>query len=246
MKPELYCLCYKRNINLLSLYNQKNLMVGSISYDTLLRSKLRQSGFLFDDIGNNISDLNSVFGSLTGLYWVWKNTNHEFLGTHTYRLFWNFGSDYNFEPNTLYVPEYFQLDQNILDQYAYCHGYQNFEVLSDLINKNKTLIKYELTNCITTDTNFFPFNMFIAENKIFNAICTILFEILFEMYENHKNYVLYQNGVLRFRTFDFFAERVLHIIFHNINYFFPYIKLKQLPIINIEHNKIKEEDRFKI
>ncbi len=44
-----------------------------------------------DDTGDNISIYKDTFDGLgTGLYWVWKNTNHEYTGLCTYRGYLSF------------------------------------------------------------------------------------------------------------------------------------------------------------
>ncbi|MCF6333904.1 MAG: DUF4422 domain-containing protein [Draconibacterium sp.] len=40
-----------------------------------------------DDTGGNISERNQYYSELTGIYWVWKNTRHEIVGTCHYRRF---------------------------------------------------------------------------------------------------------------------------------------------------------------
>ena len=45
-------------------------------------------GYLGDDTGEHISDLNCYYGELTGLYWLWQNLNYEGnLGVCHYRRF---------------------------------------------------------------------------------------------------------------------------------------------------------------
>ena len=44
-------------------------------------------GFTGDDTGDNISDKNRYFSELSGIYWVWKNTHSEIVGTCHYRRY---------------------------------------------------------------------------------------------------------------------------------------------------------------
>lgn len=45
------------------------------------------SSYTGDDTGENISAKNLYYSELTGIYWVWKNTNHEITGSCHYRRF---------------------------------------------------------------------------------------------------------------------------------------------------------------
>ena len=45
-------------------------------------------GYLGDNTGENISDLNGYYGELTGVYWVWKNDQEsDYIGICHYRRF---------------------------------------------------------------------------------------------------------------------------------------------------------------
>lgn len=44
-------------------------------------------GFTGDDTGDHISSRNSFYSELTGLYWVWKNTRSEIVGSCHYRRY---------------------------------------------------------------------------------------------------------------------------------------------------------------
>jgi hypothetical protein len=46
-----------------------------------------QLGYLTDDTGDHLSDKNSIYSELSGLYWVWKNTSQPVTGTCHYRRF---------------------------------------------------------------------------------------------------------------------------------------------------------------
>jgi hypothetical protein len=57
------------------------LMCGGVSIEGM-------KGFLSDDVGDQISSKNAQYSELSGLYWVWKNTNHDVIGTCHYRRFY--------------------------------------------------------------------------------------------------------------------------------------------------------------
>lgn len=50
-------------------------------------------GFTGDDTGDNISNKNNYYSELTGLYWVWKNTNSKIVGSCHYRRYFTFGNE---------------------------------------------------------------------------------------------------------------------------------------------------------
>jgi hypothetical protein len=249
MNINLYCNCHKNKINKRTEYQQKNLMLGSKNYDISLKEKLPYLGFLFDDTGDNISHLNQYFGQLTGLYWVWKNTEEEIIGTNTYRLFWGDYFLYNkFKKNTLYIPSPINVNNafsgidlitsNIYDHYSYCHGDLGWDCLKELSNQNKIPISIKMIEKLNTQHFLYPFNMFLSERNTFNKLCDILFDILFQIYDNYNHkfeeYVSYSGQT---RILDFLSERILHIIYTNKDHFFSNIDIETISLIEFNHDE---------
>jgi hypothetical protein len=222
-------------------------MLGSILYENKLKSLLFQKGFIFDDTGDNISHLNSWFGQLTGLYWTWKNAKEEIIGTNTYRLYWG---DYflqnEFKSNTLYIPQSVNINDcfsdkkegsNLYHHYSYCHGENGLNFLFDMSLENKIPIKPWMIEDLKNQYLLYPFNMFISEKKIFDKVCDILFDIIFQYYSIYKDYfygIVEERG--QNRVLDFLSERILHIIYYNKDYFIPNINIENVPIICLTHD----------
>jgi hypothetical protein len=82
MDSKIFVIYYKRGTVIKSDELYQPLMCGGASIGGL-------ENFLTDNVGEQISSKNSRFSELSGLYWVWKNTNHEVIGTCHYRRFYS-------------------------------------------------------------------------------------------------------------------------------------------------------------
>ncbi len=65
------------------------------------------NGLTGDDTGDNISEKNKYYSELTGIYWVWKNTQSDIVGTCHYRRYFT----------NVHEPLYYRLKRIIL---LYC------------------------------------------------------------------------------------------------------------------------------
>jgi len=241
----LYCLCYKHKHNKLPLLNQSDIMCGAAKYDTEYKNIIKES-YILDDTLINISDLNHIFGQLTGLYWVWKNTNHDYVGTNTYRLIWNKLqlTNIQLQENTIYTPTPFNININsynpchmsIYDQFAFYHGKEIWSLLYGLTHTADINLDTSMIDNLKNETHLYLFNMFIAEKKLFDKICELLFDILFTFYNTYKNFIdlLIEQ---KKRILDFLGERILHILFTNKSYYFGNhvnIQTLNLTMFNLE------------
>jgi len=71
-------------------YRPKNLISAGKNYIPVWAGKNNKpevSGFIGDDTGDNISEKNKYYSELTGIYWVWKNTHSEYVGSCHYRRY---------------------------------------------------------------------------------------------------------------------------------------------------------------
>jgi hypothetical protein len=221
-------------------YQQKQytLMCGSALMPLEVKNIGIDKGYLTDDTFDNISYLNNLLGDLTGLYWVWKNTNHEFVGVNQYCRFYddNEISNLKLDENTLYVSNFKNFGNiSVWEQYKYWHTDLGIKMLYKSINSKKISITENMANQLYFYNKLSTCNSFFSHNSIFNNLCEIIFNILFELYEGSKYTIEHiQENMHRQRPNDkrllaFLNERILNIVYHNIQYFLG-DKVKIFPI----------------
>lgn len=144
---------------------------------------------MYDDVGNSIADKNSVLAEMTGAYWVWKNIeNVSYKGLCHYRRHFIISKS-----------EIEALAQNGVDVILTIPRYVPFGVgnmfLAETPVKEQVLesMYQAVHECAPEDEKFFreylsacfyyPNNMVIARNDIYNAYCEWVFGILFRMFE---------------------------------------------------------------
>lgn len=81
MNTEIYIISHKE-FEKPKLEGYKSLLVGSIFHPDI-----KEKFDYCDDAGDNISFKNKSFCELTGLYWIWKNSNADIIGLCHYRRY---------------------------------------------------------------------------------------------------------------------------------------------------------------
>ena len=200
-------------------------------------------GYLRDDTGDNISTKNPNFCELTGLYWIWKNTEDEYKGLVHYRRFFgksnlskDFKDVYTYDELVemlshcdMVVPyiEYFK--ENAKDEILMqCCTTGIFDELSNVLAElyPDYLVTY---NEYFSQKKSILFNMLFCRNTIFDAYCEWLFDILFEL---ERRVDLSSLDDYQKRLFGFLSERLLNVwILKNS------ISTKNCSIINSDNNK---------
>lgn len=202
-------------------------MCGADSFDPAYRADLASRGFVFDNDGDHISNLNRFLGDLTGLYWVWKNTQDSPVGTNQYRRMWD-SNDVNqieFDPNTLYILQRIDFDESAYDQYVRHHGQYGMDFLFSAVDSGLVGLPhvYDLKTLRYLHCN----NMFFGDRRVFDTVCQRLFDIVLKLYKKiaHQLPSAPPNQI---RTIAFLAERILTVMFVNPAYYFGDIKVKEL------------------
>lgn len=153
-------------------------------------------GYERDDVGDNISEKNSYFGTQTGLYWAWKNLDCEYIGLVHYRRFFvgNHPVKNNMTGSVIthdeikpmlgkykvFVPKkrrYFI--ETLYSHYAHTHDESHFKIVNRVIRKDcpEYLPAYEK---VLKRRWGYMFNMMILQKDLIDDYCSWLFHILFK------------------------------------------------------------------
>jgi len=199
-------------------------------------------GYLGDDTGDHISQLNPYINESTALYWMWKNAKCEYIGLSHYRRYFlknsiqsgenlidketvkeileNYdiilGREYSFYPHT--VGESVEHDTN---KELYHKAYDIVRLL--IVERQPEYV--EAFDYVMSGYIFFPCNMFITRKKIMDRYCAWLFSFLLDAVQrlDVRGYSSYDQ-----RMIGFFAERMLTVWL-----MCQELKIKEMPIIKI-------------
>ena len=201
-------------------------------------------GYLRDDTGENISNKNLSYCELTGIYWIWKNSREDIVGiTHYRRHFFK-----NLLTNDLkkvlkkedfvnilnkyemIVPQkYIMKKYTVRQEYEKGHYKKDLDNVEDIIEKIYPDYINAFENVMNSH-NYYQWNMFITNKKIFDEYAEWLFNILFEL-EKITDISSYDN--YNKRIYGFLAERLFNVWIKKNN-----IKVKEIPVVRIDENKI--------
>ena len=194
---------------------------------------------LSDDKGINISRKNSSFCELTGLYWIWKNTNDKYVGICHYRRY--FCRNPLFRKRSVItqadiercltnydvvVPgKVWFLGRSSRNQYKRYHNIDDWTKMTDIIRKKYPDYEQDI-EWFEMEKSGYCYNMFIADRDLFDKYCTWLFDVLFEL---EKNVNTEGYGIYNRRIYGFLSERMLNIWIHHNK-----LRTRELPVYNTE------------
>lgn len=197
-----------------------------------------------DSSGNNIADLNSSFCELTAIYWIWKNTQDEFIGLSHYRRYFSSNSD-ALKVNGKNIASSAELgdllkDTDILiskprnyyitsikNHYVHAHHQSDYTKLRDEISLQHPAYLADFDH-VMGGTKISLYNMFVCKKSLIDEYFAWLFPILFALEKKipYQDYDAYQK-----RVFGFMAERLFNVWLHHQR---DRLKIKYLPVVNID------------
>lgn len=170
-------------------------------------------GFCSDDSGDNISSKNPNYCELTGLYWMWKESDADIIGLCHYRRYLKSDKGKLIEKEE--IIEYLNENDIILPKKSelikgsYWETYKDHYLL-DALKITQEVIKNESPDYLETFENmlnqgkFANYNMFIAKKELINNYCEWVFPIL-ESVESRINVDEYP------RVFGLISEAIFNV-----------------------------------
>ena len=215
-----------------------------------IASGLKNEDFYQDNSGANISEKNSSFCELTGLYWAWKNgvfENNEYVGLVHYRRYFA-GKALDLkkkqiasESELLTILEKYDVIlprkrnyfiESIYSHYQHAHHIEDLDLTRDVIIELQS--EYlESFDAVMQGRKLHLYNMFVMSSEKASEYCHWLFSILFEL-EQRIDITQYDN--YQKRVFGFIAERLFNvwILYNQLN-------VKYLSVVNLDgENLVKK------
>lgn len=198
--------------------------------------------YLNEHTGENIAYLNDRINECTALYWIWKNTESEYVGLNHYRrYFYNnrvkhsenylsietvseiFETDYD-----IILPELIVLSRTLLDNIAAVVGEklrdQGLEIVKNFIERihpdYMDAFEYVMNGHL-----LYMCNMFVTHRRVLNQYCEWLFSFLIDAAELLDVSSCNTQGK---RTMGYFAETLwtVWLMKHDL-------KIYELPIVRV-------------
>lgn len=206
-----------------------------------------------DNEGENISDKNPSYCELTGLYWLWKNANDEYIGiSHYRRYFSKYPTRGRMYLATIIKGEVAPVSLKKLDEIMQTtdwilsepeqggegnvkQQFKNFHNANDLAITRQVISEFSpkvlsAFDQVMQQSQISFYNMFYTSKSEMDAYCEWLFKILFEVEKRTDiaNYDQYQQ-----RLYGFLSERLLNV----------WIKYRQVSVTYLAEYQTDELDR---
>lgn len=223
---------------------------GYIPFLVGSNSNVGEEFYLKDNTGDNISYKNSNYCELTGIYWIWKNSNEDIVGLEHYRRFlvhsWNISRGISFLDDKtikfvlakydLILPVKIHFNKSLLEYYGEHHHLKDLLICKEIISEHfpDYVNSFDI---IMSKNTMHPLNMFISNKKVINPYFEWIFKI-FELLEDRIDISEYDN--YQSRVYGFLSERLFNVWIHKNN-----LKVKCYPFVNVEANEYRNTIDFK-
>ena len=204
------------------------LQVGAAGKETI-------AGFTRDDAGAEISEKNATFCELTGLYWAWRNLRADAVGLVHYRRHFKgaqgvvLGDELArlLEDHEVILPRRRNyLIETTYSQYAHAHHAEDLDVTRQIMTERHPDYVESFDRTMES-TKGHRFNMFVMRRPQFDAYCSWLFDVLFEL---ERRLDISSYSPYDARVFGFVGERLLDV-WLDVQ---TDVRVTELPVLHLE------------
>lgn len=174
-------------------------------------------GYLGDDTGQQISDQNAYYSELTGVYWLWRNLPHiDVIGVCHYRRYFIAEDQHLYTKADIkrlltnydmIVTKKLELRMPYYDGFSITHDQKDL-IATEHVVAEKYPDYAPLFHRMVHDKYTYFANMMICPKMIYDAYCSWLFDILFEV-QHRIDTTGYDH--YRKRVFGFLSEFLLTV-----------------------------------
>lgn len=201
-------------------------------------------GFQGDDSGENISKKNPYYCELTGLYWMWKNIDSDYVGLVHYRRYLGStrgGKDpYSrilteqdilsyMEKTDIILPKkrnYFI--ESVYEHYAHTHYREHLDITREII-REQCPVYLKSFDKVMRRSSAHMFNMFVMKRERCDEYCSWLFAILQQL---EQQLDLESYDAFQARLFGRISELLLDVWIEKNQY-----RYVEVPLIYMEKKK---------
>lgn len=170
---------------------------------------------LKDNVGEHISDRNKQFCELTGLYWIWKNSDEDIVGLEHNRRHFLLPDDWQKRMETngidVLLPTPLYVHPSLAGNYRARHIASDLDYVYSYVSNNCPKDGKALKDFLENTPIYSPCNMLIAKRNVLEEFCDWLFPIIFAAAEHGgMREDIYQNrypGFLAERLMTYYFER---------------------------------------
>lgn len=189
-----------------------------------------------DNIGVNISIKNPIYCELTALYWIWKNTQYQYIGLCHYRRVFLIEREDIIKvltQNDIIVSKKKKFRISLKEQYLEAHLKEDWYAMLDVLEKYYPDY-YQTSKNVFSQNVIYPYNMFITNKTLLDKYCEWLFNILFLIEERVGD--ISRRDSYQKRYIGFLAERLftLYIIHNKFNI------VEKKVLFNGKNNRIQQ------
>lgn len=170
---------------------------------------------LKDNVGENISDKNKQFCELTGIYWIWKNSDEDIVGVEHNRRHFLLPDDWRQRMDTagidVLLPTPLYVHPSLAENYKTRHIASDLDFVCGYVTDHDPKDGEALKDFLENTSLYSPCNMMVIRREVLEKLCEWLFPIIFAAAEHggvrNDSYQNRYPGFLSERLITYYFEK---------------------------------------